>query len=375
MSTSCSLKIPPVKVRDPYVDILKGIGIISIVVGHSGPVFVPIINFAIIDFVYSYHIMLFMFVLGFLFNKDKAVPPYQYIGKTVFSQGKNFLLYSTIFISLHNVFLKWNFIVGDVYDFKTVVSKILRAITLNCDETLLGALWFVPVYIFTAIGFSVLFNLAEKTKIPNIMHVVFMLAVMVIGITVNHAGDWYPYHTQTSFLAIPVCYFGYFAKKYWNHVNKFITWYGGIIAAVALYLLITSGIGKIELSVNMILSPYLFYPATLLGIYYCLALAKVIKTFKYTRVTVSHIGKNSFHIMAMHFAVIKAVDNIYGIITKQDISVITKFPYAFDLWNVYYPLGILVPVFIVFLINQAKKYSIVGFEKIKSIKKYDKAEN
>ena len=79
--------------------------------------------------------------------------------------------------------------------------------------------------------------------------------------------------------------------------------------------------------------------------------------------------------MAMHFAVIKAVDNIYGIITKQDISVITKFPYAFDLWYVYYPLGILVPVFIVFLINQAKKYSIVGLEKIKSIKNRGKTEN
>ena len=48
--------------RDSYIDILKAIGIISIVIGHSSFVF-PGSNFKIGPFVYTYHIMIFMKML------------------------------------------------------------------------------------------------------------------------------------------------------------------------------------------------------------------------------------------------------------------------------------------------------------------------
>lgn len=46
--------------RDVYIDILKGMGIISIVIGHSSWILsINRVRFPIEPFVYSYHLMLF----------------------------------------------------------------------------------------------------------------------------------------------------------------------------------------------------------------------------------------------------------------------------------------------------------------------------
>ena len=70
--------------------------------------------------------------------------------------------------------------------------------------------------------------------------------------------------------------------------------------------------GSIELSVNQILHPVLFYPVTLLGIYFCIGLAKILGKNPYTEKFFSLVGKESFHIMALHFLGFKIVDRIYS---------------------------------------------------------------
>ena len=70
--------------------------------------------------------------------------------------------------------------------------------------------------------------------------------------------------------------------------------------------------GSIELSVNQILHPALFYPVTLLGIYFCMGLAKMLSRNPYTEKFFSMVGKESFHIMALHFLGFKIVDRIYS---------------------------------------------------------------
>lgn len=66
--------------RDPLIDILKGIGIVSVVVGHSGILF-PGGNFIpSIPFVYLYHLMIFFFTAGAVYNPKKYSDPFTYIG-------------------------------------------------------------------------------------------------------------------------------------------------------------------------------------------------------------------------------------------------------------------------------------------------------
>lgn len=342
--------------RDPLVDILKGIGIISIVIGHSSPAQLPILNFKIGTFVYGYHIMIFMFILGFLFKKPSDSRPFNYIGKTIFGLGKLYITYSIIFTLLHNTFLRFNFISNVPLTPDNIWVYILSSVPFNSTETLLGAMWFIPMYVIAAIFFSGCFCFAEKTKCPIAFHIVFIFLFMTVGVMMHNNPPYYLYHYQTSILAVPICYTGYFAKKYWNVINKYITWYGGMLCAIALYLLVTSPLGNIELAANQIIQPHLFYPATLLGIYYCLALGKILCAFKYSNRLFAYIGKNSFHIMAMHFAALKLVDVIYGAITGAAPEVISVFPFAFNLWYIYYPIGVFLPLGIIELAKLLGKY-------------------
>ena len=352
------------KVRDPLIDILKGIGIMSIVIGHSAAITFPSVKFNSTVFVYGYHIMIFMFVLGFLYQTNKSSTPFQYIGKTVFSMAKLYITYAIIFILLHNVLLKLGFITGAPFTWVEQIAKIIYSATFICEESMLGAFWFIPMYIFAAIVFSSMIYVAEKSKCPPVLHTVFIVVNILLVILSHNKAFSFNYHIQTSILALPVCYAGYFAKKYWSVIWKFVTWYGAIIAAVGLNLLLNTKYGFIELSQNMIMTPYLFYPVTLIGIYYCLGLAKIIAYLKPTRAVFAYVGKNSFHIMALHFVCLKLVDVIYGVATNQPVEVYSKFPFAFDLWYLYYPVGIFLPIGIIALCRLIKKYVVLGNDKL-----------
>lgn len=48
-----------------YIDIAKGIGIILVILGHSG------VNSEIKDFIYGFHMPLFFVISGYLYNVDK----------------------------------------------------------------------------------------------------------------------------------------------------------------------------------------------------------------------------------------------------------------------------------------------------------------
>ena len=54
---------PTTQSRSPYWDIVKGIGIIAIVLGHS--------CYFAVGFVYLFHLALFFFVSGYLYSEKK----------------------------------------------------------------------------------------------------------------------------------------------------------------------------------------------------------------------------------------------------------------------------------------------------------------
>lgn len=94
-----------IKRRDAFIDILKGIGIVSIVIGHSSWL-LPKTQFPIGPFVYTYHIMLFFFVAGMCFKYKIDVTPFQLIGKRLEKLVPLYIKYSVLFIILHNLFKK-----------------------------------------------------------------------------------------------------------------------------------------------------------------------------------------------------------------------------------------------------------------------------
>ena len=92
------------KERDPYWDIIKGIGILSIVIGH-------IATGTLHNFVYTYHLAIFYFVAIYFHDEEKyGDKPYKYFGNRLRGVWFKFVIYCWLVILFHNFFCEAQFL-------------------------------------------------------------------------------------------------------------------------------------------------------------------------------------------------------------------------------------------------------------------------
>lgn len=157
------------------------------------------------------------------------------------------------------------------------------------------------------------------------------------------------YHVQTAFLGVPIIYLGYFFQNHKNDFSRLMHPVALLISCGVLVAISLMNIGQIELSANMIISPLLFYPVTLVGICFCLSLGNLLNRRRISSRLFSYAGKKSFHIMASHFLVLKLTDLLISLFRNTDPSVLAKFPYSHEGAGLLYTLmGVSIPLIICF---------------------------
>lgn len=346
------------KERSAFIDILKAIGIISIVIGHGGAVITRFqINMA--AFVYTYHLMIFIVTAGYCFKSEQISNPFALIGKRIKGLLPMYVGYCLFFACIHNIISQMQ-VVNDmsIYSLGNIIVNVCNAFAFATNDALLGAFWFVPVLLFADVFFILSFYVAEKCgKYSKYVHGLFIIGFALSGIYLNANGIYLQYHMQTSVIAVPFMHLGYWLKNNIDKVKKYCTCWGAIVAAAILaFSLYTTG-GVIELGSNRIMSPTLFYPVSLVGIYFCMSVAATLEKINLTKTVFSYIGKNSFHIMALHFLVFKIFDYIYYHVTcMNDPSILLRFPCSFtNFWYIYYTLGTFIPLLMIFPIQKIKQ--------------------
>lgn len=134
--------------RDQTIDIVKGIGIVLMVVGHSGaPDYLH-------DFIYTFHMPLFFIVSGWFFN-DKSIDDSRgFALRKIKSIYLPYLKWCVAFLLLHNVFYSVGILnssygtsdsVSHWYSFKemAVLAANFTFRMTGYEGYLLGAYWFV----------------------------------------------------------------------------------------------------------------------------------------------------------------------------------------------------------------------------------------
>ena len=348
------------KERNRNIDILKGIGITSIVLGHSCS-FIFQNQIPLGPFVYTYHLMIFMFIIGYLidldkFEKDKNYK-YQYIGKQIIKMLSLYFLYNIVFVLAHNSFVKLNMIDADYYNIKRLTEYIFIGLCFKSNEVLLSALWFIPMMLIAKILFCLLYskNVFNNRRINVIT---LGLTSGIIGYLLAINNGYFEYHIQTAILSIFFICIGILFKMDEKRLNKYITSLSWMPSALLIFIILKIGNYRIDISNNDLINPIVFFGLSLLGIYFCLSLAKTISNLKTTKKLFITLGENSFHIMALHLLIIKIIDITYAYIKGiNDIKVISTFPYAFSnkLWIIYLILGTIIPVLIITPLKKFKR--------------------
>lgn len=325
--------------RNKEIDILKGIGIISIVVGHTFYASEPS---EVRKFVYVYHLAIFFFCSGYLF-KDSYL-----------ESLKNFLIKKFKALYLPYIGFCFFFLFLDIFSGNITGKEVpyftIRMLLLSALNRFTGAMWFIKWLLFVEILFWFMLKIIVKRMNKGTIEIIFLSVFMMsIGIVLSKYGIDFAY-IDIVLVALPIITFGYFYHLYETVIIKFIKndvlyclLSGG---AIALLNYLTKE--EIEFSIRHYYgSGVLFLPIVLMGIFFCITLAKVISRNIYIEKIIIICGKYSYWIMALHFLFFKIIDRIYfwknSSILSYEESI--RLPYAYSqLRMVYVIIGCLLPV-------------------------------
>lgn len=324
--------------RSLYWDIFKGLAIIMIVFGHTGHGGA---------FVYLFHLELFFFVTGFLYNEMKyGDQPFIFLQRRIEGAWPRYTVYSIFLALTHNYMVKHGLMAPgtDVhYALPEMLTSLFHGMIFQSPELLAGPMWFVPVWILGAALFGGVVWLARCFgRMKDAIIVLCALLGMGIGYYFIGQGIRLFYGFELSFFVLPLFAEGYFLRKY---AGDFATKIRGplvlgllVVSFIALKLFVKNGIW-FDLSARSVHGAW-FFVGTAIGTVFTLMLTLLIekltcglcdtsvasamrmgeadrsttwapmlqKIRRSIGEALAYIGRHSFDVMAFHIFVFKMLD-------------------------------------------------------------------
>ena len=332
--------------RSTSIDVLKGIGIISVVIGHamntdnyySGSVEL------IRKFVYLYHLAVFFFCSGYLLKAK----PVKSIMLRFLKQYGIFVLICLSSFAFLPLWLKTGIVALDGY--QATLTKISNIVRFKQDGYFVGAMWFMPFMATTSIFYSILLLVKKQFEKAYYLLVILCAGLGIYFVTYKGLGRYYVW---VALLMIPIMAAGSEYRKCEDRVavNRIPLLLVGII------MLFLCTQGEIELSKGIIYGKILFYPIILLGLLFCIKLKSYIMKNKRLSNFLSWIGSNSMYVMGYHFIVFKLIDIIMSAFVATIPEQLKLFPYSFPQCRVLYiPFGVLLPCVVRYMLDKGKNY-------------------
>ncbi|WP_321332309.1 acyltransferase family protein [uncultured Bacteroides sp.] len=337
--------------RDNKISIAKGIGIILMVIGHSGcPDFLH-------DFIYMFHMPLFFFLSGYFFKYD-----YVLNNKKDFALKRfkglyvPYVKWAFLFLLLHNVFYYLN-VYNSMYGFKDSVSSLYsikefayRLYLIFCKmsgaEQLLGGYWFLRELLLAALISMFGLILFRNHKI------LFLFSTLIGTVLFSYLNFHIPFLgiNYRTLLSTSIYVGGsiYFAKEKFILYNSTMLFLVALSVGLAAFFMPLTMMNVVGWKIG-----YLFVVA-FLGIYLVLNISKYLSNTPLSKGLI-YIGDNTIIILTFHFLSFKLVNLLQIAHYRLDIRELAKFP-VIDGNNTYYWLlycivGVSVPLLIGAILN------------------------
>jgi fucose 4-O-acetylase-like acetyltransferase len=343
--------------RVAYMDIVKALTIILVVVGHSGS---PIRNF-----IYLFHIAVFFCISGYFYKDSYSSHPLKLIKRRLKTLYVPFILYEFLFLALHNVFYNFNIYsnkiiyfgqAGYLYGLFDYLKNIFYILTFHNTEQLLKPFWFLVVLFVINMLFSFIsyISLATVKKYSEIVRASLIGLCFALGMVLSHFKIVLSFNTNIALVAILVYYFGYLYKKY----ESYIRFNGYFILFSFALLVINSFFGLIEMSSNTYTSPWYFIINSLLGIYFMFGISKFISLKKGKWLDfLKYIGLNTIPILALQLLCFKIVSFLEVLIYHYPRYMLAKFLIldgSHGWWIAYSFVGLFGPLLIIYFFGRIK---------------------
>ncbi len=172
--------------RDNTIDIIKGLGILAVVIGHSGcPATLRTI-------IYMVHMPLFFLASGYFLKEERLSNPVNFVKGKIKSLYVPFIKYAIPVLLLHNLLIHLGIMSTEYgakyYDLGTLMQElVLRVVFLEVhSEALLGTYWFIQALFFGYVMLAFLFSKMVKMRVHSPgtkTFVFFLLSTLIISAT------------------------------------------------------------------------------------------------------------------------------------------------------------------------------------------------
>lgn len=337
--------------RINYMDILKGMAIIMVVMGHCDAKGGKLI--------YLFHMPLFFFVSGYFYKKEYSKSPFKLLKRRISSLYVPFIKYEILFLVLHNLFYKINFynlhsnVPVKAYNFTNIIVNAFHIVMFDGTELLLSPLWFLASLFLVTVLFCFICYFVDKIKKnteyfrATIILVLFIIGNLLTYNNINVRNSLFESEVfNVSFVALIFFYVGFMYKQYEKYIKM-----SNIVAAISFILLCFSA--KYNFSIDMRINYYsniiMFLINAILGIYMIIYLSKKMDKLKFEFNLLKYIGRNTIIIMSLHLVCFKIVGIVQILIYKLPINRLAYFGNIYNKsawWILYTIVGVLLPIII-----------------------------
>lgn len=355
------------------IDIIKGVAIILMVLGHSG--------FPYSSFVYLFHMAVFYIASGYLWNSRNSQTVTE-VSKYFFRKLKSlwlpYVLCNGFFVITHNMFLSIGIYsdnplfldyVPDSYSYglsaymsmHEILRELIKIFCFLGGTQLGGATWFLRSLFVVVVGHCVLEFLIIKIC-PKyrkvILALAFVLCCLFYELVQRKVVDF-------SIDIIMSCLVGYiayllgigFREVEWE--SKQIPIGFKLVSIVVSFglLKLMEGQGIISANVGFVSSILFYLAASLLGwilLYFVTDLIRKMKLGNCLR----YIGQHTMPIVLLHFLSFKLVSAMYCILSDSPMLLVAWYPSiktSGHLWLYYGIVGVIVPIFCYEIYIRVKK--------------------
>lgn len=356
--------------RDEKIDIVRGLSMILIVLGHAG--------FPLRSYIYLFHVAVFFIIAGGCWKEDYSAGIKElkiFLKKKICSLYIPYVVWLSLFSLLHNFFLNINFYsdnelfmegnlgnsFGLVYPYNAyeLFACIIKNFLFLGNEPMAGASWFIRCLFCVIILWTIIDFIIKKT-FPGQIHILRLgisCLFMGIGNYLRIQDIYLPGNLSTVFSVYILFYCGVYYKTAMEKVQnsgcfkKIYTIIGFVLCAGILGIM--NAFGKVELAMNQYDSVIFLLAASILGWIILIETASIIKHAR-IRGVLSLIGKNTLWILFLHFLVFKFVNALQVVVYGLPLYRMAAYPTLYTdkgWWIIYTIAGVLVPIGIKHIID------------------------
>lgn len=321
------------QIRFQWVDIAKGIAILSVVLLHVNYQFYENKCLPLTALLGGlWHVPVFFVLGGFFLKEERLIHPISFITGKIKSLYKLLLYFYIPAVLLHNVMINIGFYsTSTIYGGKAMitygVAKTLKELVLSVflagREPILGAMWFVYVLFIALFCLSItswgLNQFLKGIKYEYARAILLLFICMMSCMLTNFFDITIP-RFNNSLTAMWLIYCGYMLKNKFNLIfqNKYIC-----MASFLIIYHIATNSGMVLLNSNKYSDVVSLTASSISALYVICYFSRKIESFKVGQL-LALCGKDSFYIMGLHFVGFKIGTYILAYLgIHRDLSELT----------------------------------------------------